>query len=189
MAVEYNHEKFKQAVLYICSKCNPHELGAVKLNKMLWLSDWLRYLHSEGKKVLTGATYIKQQHGHVPWEIFDAIPELQAEGKLRMETTLHLIYQRKLFTVLEKNLTFNLLSTEEKELMDGVITALKPMSAAEVSELSHRDEAWSSAQLNEKIPYETAWSFLDEEYAELPSLEARRWAEKRITHLKKIGQL
>ena len=189
MALEYNHEKFKQTVLYVCFKCPPRKLGAAKLHAVLWLSEWKFYLKNEGRKALTGATYLKQQQGHVPWQIFEVIPELVAEGKLNFTTELVLVFQFKLFHVLEQAPAFNLLSTEEKALLDEVIGALKPLGAAEVSELSHRDEAWGSAQLNDEIPYASAWAFLNEEYAGLPSLAAQHWAEEQIENLKAKGQL
>lgn len=42
----YNAEKFKALVHYICWKVeDPRQLGATKLNKILWFSDVLTYLN------------------------------------------------------------------------------------------------------------------------------------------------
>lgn len=42
----YNAEKFKALVHYICWKVeDPRQLGATKLNNILWFSDVLTYLN------------------------------------------------------------------------------------------------------------------------------------------------
>ena len=46
---------------------------------------------------------------------------------------------------------------DEKEVIIEVLDFLKPMTAKEVSDLSHEEVGWILAQDGETIPYETAW--------------------------------
>jgi Protein of unknown function (DUF4065) len=54
--------RLEEAVLFICSTCLPeHQLGAVKLNKILYYSDMLHC--AQTGRSITGATYVKRDTG------------------------------------------------------------------------------------------------------------------------------
>ena len=61
-----DREKFRSLVHYVCWRCadDPAKLGRVKLNKILWLTDFTSYY--ETGKPMTGARYVKRQFGPVP---------------------------------------------------------------------------------------------------------------------------
>ena len=73
----FNREKFKLLVHYICWRCSddPSRLGAVKLNKTLWVADFTAYY--EFGQAITGAGYVKRQHGPVPRVILPVLRELE----------------------------------------------------------------------------------------------------------------
>ena len=64
-----NAAKFKKLVHYVCSQCSGDvsKLGAVKLNKALWLSDLVAY-YQLGQPI-TSARYVKRQFGPVPSQL------------------------------------------------------------------------------------------------------------------------
>jgi hypothetical protein len=37
--VQFDPTKFKELILFICGSCEPSQLGAVKLHKILYLAD------------------------------------------------------------------------------------------------------------------------------------------------------
>ena len=62
----FKKRKFKTLVQFIVSRCadDPSRLGYTKLNKILWYSETNHYLKTGAP--LTGANYVKRQHGPVP---------------------------------------------------------------------------------------------------------------------------
>ena len=79
----FDRDKFKSLVHYVCWKAgDPSKLGAIKLNKILWLADFLAYY--ERDRAITDARYIRRQFGPVPSAIQPVIRELQEEGILRV---------------------------------------------------------------------------------------------------------
>ena len=62
-SVQFDREKFLEAVHYICTHCDPRELGRVKLHKILYFADMLHYV-GYGRP-LTGEEYQKQNSA--PW--------------------------------------------------------------------------------------------------------------------------
>src|SRR5437868_6546437 len=88
----FDREKFKNLVHYICLRCEPSKLGAVKLNKALWLADF-RAFYEFGASI-TGDRYIKRQFGPVPSAIIPTLKELERDGLVSI--------QREQFHGLEK---------------------------------------------------------------------------------------
>jgi hypothetical protein len=62
--MKFNNKKFSNLVHYICYKCDdPSQLGATKLNKILWYCDMFSYRWNS--ESMTGENYIKRQFGPV----------------------------------------------------------------------------------------------------------------------------
>lgn len=78
----FDRNRFKALFHYICWQCksNPSTLGAVKINKALWVADFTSYYRSG--EPLTGTRYVKRQYGSVPSAIVPVLQELEAEGKI-----------------------------------------------------------------------------------------------------------
>ena len=53
--MQFDRAKLKTVILYVCSRCEPAQLGAVKLHKVLYFTDMLHYAHAG--TAVTGATY------------------------------------------------------------------------------------------------------------------------------------
>jgi hypothetical protein len=74
---ELDREKLKQLVHYVCDIAPNRQLGATKLNKILFYADTQAYL--ETGSPITGETYVKQKLGPVPKHIGEILAELKAE--------------------------------------------------------------------------------------------------------------
>ena len=167
-------EKFKSLVHYICWRCqsDPSKLGAVKLNKILWLSDFISY-HESGQSI-TGARYVRRKFGPVPGDILPALEELEAEGALTIrDTTFH--GKKKKEYCVHKDPSTQVFDDTELELINKVITYIcESHTAKSISEESH-DHIWESAEDGEEIPYFTIFAKpgeIDE--------EDRTWANQAL---------
>ncbi|MBN8734030.1 MAG: SocA family protein [Acidobacteria bacterium] len=148
--------KFKTLVHYICWRCNdPVELGSIKLNKTLWLSDFRsHYQHGQS---ITGARYVKRQYGPVPAAILPMQKELECEGRLAVKTTDYHGYQKTEYKALTAPDT-SIFTDRELEIIDQAIDFVcRQNTAKSISEHSH-DEIWRMAEIGEEIPYFTIFA-------------------------------
>ena len=79
-SVQFDREKFKEAILLLASYCPAEELGNVKLHKILYFADMMNFLE-EGRP-LTGVEYLKQKFGPTARHLTSAVEELAREGRL-----------------------------------------------------------------------------------------------------------
>jgi len=142
-------QKMRDLVHYICWKCDePSQLGATKLNKILWFVDTLAY-RTAGAPV-TAATYVKLQYGPVPRNIRRVIDELCVEGKI-VKREPQAAYQPREFFAVQPASTDNF-SPAELSLIDSVIGEIcKNHTAGSISELTH-GPVWEAASMGEEIP-------------------------------------
>jgi hypothetical protein len=147
--------KLKELALYISehSKDDP-KFGAVKMNKILYYSDFKSY--RELGKPITEATYQHIPEGPAPKEMLLAITALLSNGEAEYE-------ERPYFNLVQKRLVNkrkpnkSLFSKEELGIVDEVIEELRPYNATEVSELSKREWGVKLYDVGEDIPYRTVW--------------------------------
>ncbi len=142
-------EKFKQAILHICWKCqNPSDLGSVKLNKILLYSDFYNFA-LEGKSI-TGESYVKRQHGPVPKRILIAVADLERDGLLAVRKSAAPYQPTEYFARARPTLTE--FTPDEVSLLDDMIDwIVHEHTASSISKLSH-DAAWEVAANGEEIP-------------------------------------
>lgn len=153
----FNREKFKSLVHYVCwrSSDDPSRLGAVKLNKTLWLSDLGAYYRS-GQSI-TGARYIKRKFGPVPAAILPVLTELEDEGILTIRDAKHFGKRKKEYIV-HRDASDNFLSPDEREMVETAIKVVcDSHTATSVSEASH-DHVWKAAEDGEEIPLYTVFA-------------------------------
>ena len=154
--MEFNRDKLKALIHYVCDKVDdPFQLGAIKLNKILWLSDILAYLVIA--EPITGERYIKRQYGPVPSHILVALKELQAEGLIKIKDVEFHGFKKKEFLALESAdaTSFN---TYELDIINDVIDDVcNNHTAKSISDFSHND-LWEMAMIGEEIPYEATFA-------------------------------
>lgn len=144
--------KLEEAILYVCSTCRPEDrLGAVKLNKVLYYSDMLRYAHT-GKSI-TGATYVKQKRGPVPKEVVEAINQLKTAGRLTTREEAIFDKTRREFDALDEP-SFRVFDHDELRLINSMISFVCGYDAQEISDISHT-VVWEVADIGEVLPYKS----------------------------------
>jgi hypothetical protein len=170
--VAFDREKFRTLVHYVIWKCaDPAKLGAVKLNKVLWLADTRAYvLHGQP---MTGATYIREKYGPVAREMMPARTALEREGYIRVSTDEFYNRTKAVFrTDSQPNLAE--IPEQDRKIVDQMIQYVcEGHTAASISEETH-DYVWEIAQMGEVIPYHAIFAARIQE----PSDEELAWARE-----------
>jgi uncharacterized phage-associated protein len=172
---QFHQEKFDNLILYIVSRCpDPVRLGAVRLRKILYFSDVFRY--AKTGHPLTGATYLKWEHGPVPREMTGALHRLESRGALRQR---HVAHPRgygmvQYFPLADPDLS--MFTAEEISLVDEMLEMICAQTADSISEATHYLHAWRLADIGEELPYETIFVH---RFAEITP-EAIDWAKGEI---------
>jgi len=168
--MQFDWLKFKDAVHYTCYKCDRSQLGAVKLNKVLYFTDMVRYAWT-GSPV-TGAIYKKRKHGPTTDQLLSALRELEAEKKVEIHDVNFFGFKKKEYVTLTEP-DVSRLSKEEIILLDEVIDFVCAGNTAKtISEYSHQ-VPWEMVEFGQEIPYHSAFLLFPSEV----SLEALEWAE------------
>lgn len=146
--------KLAELILFISERSEGDvRFGAVKLNKLLFYSDFLAYLH-HGSSV-TGQEYQKLHNGPAPRRLMPVRNALIAAGLLAVrEAEYHSRNQDRTFALREADLTG--FTAEEIALVTDIIAANWDRNAAEISHLSHQFHGWEDVGIGETIPYEIA---------------------------------
>ncbi len=150
-----NQTKRKELVLFIARRCVTHQLfGKIKLNKILFFSDMNAFTRLGTS--ISGFEYEKREFGPVPRTIDTLIEQLQADGSATVyeRDMPNLNVQKRVTPLREPDLTG--FSAQEIAIVSDVIEWIRPMSAKEISELSHEAVGWEVARMGETIPYATA---------------------------------
>ena len=173
----FNREKFKAAAHYVCWRCkaNPSKLGAVKLNKALWVSDFTAYYNSGS--AITGAGYVKRQYGPVPRVILPVLKELEESGALVVRDSRFHGFSKKEFVVLTEP-DVSKFDKEELKIIDAAIRLVcEKHTAKSISAQSH-DHIWHVAEDGEEIPYFTIFAVPGE-----ITDDEREWARQELESL------
>jgi hypothetical protein len=152
----FDREKFKAMVHLVCSRVsNRSDLGAVKLNKVCWLADFVHY-YNTGEPI-TDARYVKRQFGPVPAPMQHTLRELERDGSLVVKESAYHGYAKTEFAPLRQPDTSRF-TMEEIELIERMIRFVcEKHTANSISQLSH-DHVWHAASDGEEIPYFTVFA-------------------------------
>jgi len=173
----FNHQKLAALVHYVCWRCkdDPSKLGAVKLNKILWLSDFIRY-YAFGAPI-TGSRYVKRQYGPVPRAISPVLRELEERQLVLPRSVPFHGFAKTEFIVLQSPDT-KIFQEEELKLVDRMIEFVcEEHTAKSISEISH-DHVWHAAEDGEEIPYFTVFALPGE-----ITDDEREWARMELEAL------
>jgi hypothetical protein len=149
-----NENKFRELVLFIArrSEGDPR-FGAIKLNKLLFYSDFLAYL--ELGYPITGQPYFALENGPAP-RYMVRVREQMVKSKeiaIARKPTLSGVQERVLAL---REPDPNKFTPAEIDLVTKLLDACRGQSGTELSELSHRFAGWRLAGDREDIPYEVA---------------------------------
>lgn len=145
--------KFLELIVYISlrSDSDPH-FGKVKLNKLLFYSDFTAYARL-GRSI-SGQEYVKQPYGPVPRDIGAALESLEGSQSVCLVPRTH--FQHTQFRVLaRREPDLSAFTGDEIAVVNEVLTELRDLNASDTSERSHEFIGWRLAEMSETIPYET----------------------------------
>ena len=150
-------KKFKELIVYIVRRSTPDPtFGAIKLNKVLYYSDFAAY--RQLGQPITGATYRKYFEGPAPMELPDVRRELINSGDATSEERPYFVGSVVRLVIRPgREPNRELFRPGELEIVDQVVDFFEGKTEREVADFSHKEPGWAVARDREDIPYETAW--------------------------------
>jgi len=151
---DQNEDKLAELILYVSQKCaDDPRFGAIKLNKILYFSDFLFY--GNYGRPITGVEYQKLRMGPAPRRLLPIQKKLENAGALGVQPVpLRSGYtQKKPVNLRPPDLSQ--FSGEEIAMVDLVIQQLFEQDSESVSELSHQMVGFQAVDQGETIPYST----------------------------------
>ena len=136
--------KLEAAVSYIAKRVP--NLYKVKLMKMLWYTDMLNY--REQNSSMTGLVYKHEPMGALPIGHYEmlALPNIKVEEIDSYDYTSYKIQPND-------NVNCDILSDNEKAILDKVIKKFKNYTSKEIVEYMHQETAYTKTVSGEVIPY------------------------------------
>ncbi|MFH1220472.1 MAG: type II toxin-antitoxin system antitoxin SocA domain-containing protein [Candidatus Eisenbacteria bacterium] len=150
-----NVRKFREVLLYLLGKVGSKpNIGETVLYKLLYFIDFNYYERYEEQ--LIGATYIKNRYGPTPIEFRAVVERMIRDGEMVKVRDSYFEYpQTKYLPLRRPNLSE--LTAREAGVIDDVLNRLSDMTAAQISEYSHADVPWLTAQKGKPIEYESVF--------------------------------
>jgi hypothetical protein len=137
---DLNKDKLDAAIHYVIAHvASPSNLGAVKLNKVLWFTD-LELMYKAGR-TLCGETFIKMPQG--PWgtHVNKALKRLEQTGAITEGERSYFGYrQRQFFSLRRPNIVGSGLTPDEIDVLSRMIESIcLGRTASSISEVTHND--------------------------------------------------
>lgn len=152
--IKPSEDKFRELLLFIAQRSEGDpRFGALKLNKLLFYSDFMAYLKLGHP--ITGQPYFALENGPAP-RYMVRFREQMVKSKdiaIARKPTLSGIQER---VVALREPDPNIFEPAEIALITEILEMCKDHSGTELSELSHRFAGWRLAGDKENIPYEVA---------------------------------
>lgn len=164
---EFQQSKLEEVILYISERSLASEhFGKSKLHKLLWMSDFHHFgLNSQ---VLTGATYLRLQHGPICEQLGATMAKLEDTRRLSIRPSERFGYvQQRPVPLTRYDLTD--FTAQEIAAIEDVLWETRGMSAHQISEHSHLHPGWNLTEDGEEINYGFAFVPIDEPLEEAPS--------------------
>jgi len=150
-----NLEKFKEVFLYILNKVGSKpNVGESVLYKLLYFIDFNYYEKYEEQ--LMGATYIKNHYGPTPKEFIKIIEDMEGNEELTKIQDNYFQYPQTKYLPLRKP-DLTKISAQEQKVIDDVLNTLSDMNATQISDYSHNDVPWLTAEDGAVMDYESVF--------------------------------
>lgn len=153
--MELDRDKLKGLVHYIATAVrHPDDLGAIKLNKVLWYADMNAYLVL-GESI-TGETYVKRQYGPAPKHIVPIVEDLMRSGRIIVQEVNYFGDSKREYISL-RDPDVSLFTSEEISIVEEAIRYVcYRHTATSISDKTH-GMIWDLAEMGEEMPYHTAF--------------------------------
>ena len=150
-------DKFKQILLYILKKVGGKpNIGMTALYKILYFIDFDYYEKYEDQ--LMGLIYLKNHYGPTPLLFGNLIKEMLKNGEVEeIKSKFYEFPQIKYLINPSIEPDLSILNGQEQEHIDSELARLSDMTAAELTEFSHKDVPWISAIDGKPLDYESVF--------------------------------
>lgn len=146
---------FKEVLLYLLKQVGAKpNVGETVLYKLLYFIDFDYYEKFEEQ--LIGATYIKNHHGPTPIEFKKIVEQMIANGEIEQVRSSYFQYPQKKYLP-HREPDLNQLSGRAIKHIDEIIAKWSDMNAVDLSEHSHRDVPWITAENGQALDYEAVF--------------------------------
>jgi uncharacterized phage-associated protein len=149
-------DRLQEMILYLATRsARDPKFGKVKLQELMYYADFAAY-RKLGRSI-SGADYFHAPNGPVLEDLDPAVTHMAAEGSVAVR------YERRppavtyAEVVEPRRALRDILSQDERAIMDDVVRRYRSLSGSELSELVHKELGWRLTRNGEKIPYRTAW--------------------------------
>ena len=150
-----NLKKFKEVLLYVLEKVgSKSNVGMTVLYKLLYFIDFDYYEKFEEQ--LVGATYIKNHFGPTPVEFKKIVESMESKGELETVKSKYFLHEQTKYLP-RREPDISVLNAKEIKHIDEVLARLSDKSATELSEYSHKDVPWITAEDGRPLSYESVF--------------------------------
>jgi len=142
-------DKLCDAMHYVIARHPPSQLGATKLNKVLWFADCEMY-RRHGRSITGEQAYVRKQNGPCSARFESALRSLKDQGVVQEEQvpTFNGYYRRELHARQSPDVTA--FSGEEVDILNEIAKEISRLTAQEASDLSH-DLLWQETEHNSQM--------------------------------------
>jgi len=150
-----NLKKFKEVLLYVLEKVgSKSNVGMTVIYKLLYFIDFDYYEKFEEQ--LVGATYIKNHFGPTPVEFKKIVESMESRGELETVKSKYFLHEQTKYLP-RREPDISVLNAKEIKHIDEVLSRLSDKSATELSEYSHKDVPWITAEDGRPLSYESVF--------------------------------
>ena len=150
-------DKFREVLRYILKKVGGKpNVGMTVLYKLLYFIDFDYYEKHEEQ--LMGLVYLKNHHGPTPLLFDKLIAKMMEGGEVEKIKSKFYAYPQIKYLINPAVVPdLSLLNGREIEHIDWELQRLSDMTASELSDLSHKDVPWISAESDTPLDYESVF--------------------------------
>ena len=147
--MEVDLNKLENMILYFAQSPSVRNLGITKLYKLLYFAD-VTSMRELGHS-MSDSRYIKYEHGPVPRQGDPAVRSLKGDNHISvMRVRIHGMTLHAVKAVTKPNTS--IFSKFELEILQRIATSKGPMTAAQLSEESYLEPAWTHADMLCEMP-------------------------------------
>jgi transcriptional regulator with XRE-family HTH domain len=150
-------DKFEQVLLYILKKVGGKpNVGMTVLYKLLYFIDFDYYEKYENQ--LMGLIYLKNHHGPTPLLFKNLINTMIKSGNVEViKSKFYQFPQTKYLINPDIEPDLSILNGQEQKHVDWELERLSDLTANQLTELSHKDVPWISAENGNSLDYESVF--------------------------------
>ena len=141
-----NNEKFTEMYFYILRNFKDG-IPKTKLAKLLYLADFSYYY--DNLEPMSGVRYVRRDYGPVADVFFELTDDLYDRGKIDIKPLDYAL----MISSTSVEYDGNLLSENERELLDKICSFWKNKRTSEIVNFTHEQKPWKMCRDGEYIPY------------------------------------